>query len=176
MAKTGKAGIGSFVMRDHEYLVAIVSEQGMLRAEVLRYLDELRTPERSGCPRPSRATRRACARSPRRSTRSRSEDRLPPSSPTRGRDAARVRRAKGEVRQGRDLDGRSRRRRGRCRDSAQVIDLVQVLRDSLGASAKKAPATKSAANAPAATKSAAKKTKAPAAKKAATKKAARSAA
>jgi len=46
--------------------------------------------------------------------------------------------------------------------SAQVIDLVQVLRDSLGASAKKAPATTSAA----------KKTNAPAAKKAATTKAA----
>jgi len=48
MAKTGKAGIGSFVMRGHEYLIAILAENGILRAEVLRYADELRTPETIG--------------------------------------------------------------------------------------------------------------------------------
>jgi DNA end-binding protein Ku len=50
MARTGKAGIGSFVMRGHEYLVAILAENGLLRAEVLRYADELRTPEMIGLP------------------------------------------------------------------------------------------------------------------------------
>src|SRR5205085_5645330 len=55
MAKTGKAGIGSFVMRGHEYLIAILAENGILRAEVLRYADELRTPETIGLPRPGKA-------------------------------------------------------------------------------------------------------------------------
>ena len=48
MAKTGKAGIGSFVMRSHEYLVAILADGGILRAEVLRHANELRTPESIG--------------------------------------------------------------------------------------------------------------------------------
>jgi DNA end-binding protein Ku len=50
MAKTAKAGIGSFVMRSHEYLVAILADSGILRAEVLRHADELRTPESIGLP------------------------------------------------------------------------------------------------------------------------------
>ena len=44
MERTGRVGIGSFVMRGHEYLVAIVSDNGVLRADTLRYADEIRTP------------------------------------------------------------------------------------------------------------------------------------
>jgi DNA end-binding protein Ku len=50
MERTGRVGIGTFVMRDHEYLVAIVSEGGVLRAETLRFADELHTPEDVGLP------------------------------------------------------------------------------------------------------------------------------
>src|SRR4030095_10223058 len=39
-----KAGIATFVMRDKEYLVAILAEGGILRAETLRFQDEVRTP------------------------------------------------------------------------------------------------------------------------------------
>ena len=55
MARTKKAGIGSFVMRGHEYLVAILADSGILRAEVLRYADELRTPEAVGLPKARKA-------------------------------------------------------------------------------------------------------------------------
>jgi len=55
MARSGKAGIGSFVMRGHEYLVAILAENGLLRAEVLRYADELRSPEAIGLPKAGKA-------------------------------------------------------------------------------------------------------------------------
>jgi len=55
MERTGKVGIGSFVMRGHEYLVAILAENGILRAEVLRHADELRTPESVGLPKPGKA-------------------------------------------------------------------------------------------------------------------------
>ncbi len=55
MERTGKAGIGSFVMRGHEYLVAILAENGILRGEVLRYADEVRTPEAIGLPKPGKA-------------------------------------------------------------------------------------------------------------------------
>jgi DNA end-binding protein Ku len=50
MEHTGRVGIGSFVMRGHEYLVAIVSDNGVLRADTLRYADEIRTPEAIGLP------------------------------------------------------------------------------------------------------------------------------
>lgn len=50
MERTGRVAIGSFVMRGHEYLVAIVSDNGVLRADTLRYADEIRTPESIGLP------------------------------------------------------------------------------------------------------------------------------
>ncbi len=50
MERTGRVAIGSFVMRGHEYLVAIVSDNGVLRADTLRYADEVRTPESIGLP------------------------------------------------------------------------------------------------------------------------------
>ncbi len=45
MARTGRVGVGSFVMRGREYLVAIVSDNGVLRAQTLRHADEVRTPD-----------------------------------------------------------------------------------------------------------------------------------
>ena len=50
MEETGRVAIGSFVMRDHEYLVAIIADNGVLRADTLRYADEIRTPESLGLP------------------------------------------------------------------------------------------------------------------------------
>ena len=56
MEKTGRVAIGSFVMRGHEYLVAIVADNGVLRADTLRYADEIRTPESIGLPQKSKVT------------------------------------------------------------------------------------------------------------------------
>ena len=50
MEKNGKAGIATFVMRGKEYLVAIFAEHGILRAETMRFPDELRSPEDVGLP------------------------------------------------------------------------------------------------------------------------------
>src|SRR5690606_39539921 len=50
MARSGRAGIATFVMRGKEYLVALLSENGVLRAETLRFHDELRRPEEAGLP------------------------------------------------------------------------------------------------------------------------------
>lgn len=58
MERTGRVGIGTFVMRGHEYLVAILSEGGLLRAETLRFADELRTPEDVGLPKRAKAAPR----------------------------------------------------------------------------------------------------------------------
>jgi DNA end-binding protein Ku len=51
MERTGRIGIGVFVMRSQEYLVAILSDHGVLRAETLRHADEIRSPEMLELPR-----------------------------------------------------------------------------------------------------------------------------
>jgi DNA end-binding protein Ku len=50
MEKEGKAGLATFVMRGKEYLVAIFAEHGILRAETMRFPDELRSPADIGLP------------------------------------------------------------------------------------------------------------------------------
>lgn len=52
MEKTGLAGIATFVMRTREYLVAILAEDGLLRAETLRWAGEVRTPADVGLGKP----------------------------------------------------------------------------------------------------------------------------
>jgi DNA end-binding protein Ku len=50
MEKGNKAGLATFVMRGKEYLVAIFAEHGILRAETMRFADELRSPADVGLP------------------------------------------------------------------------------------------------------------------------------
>lgn len=52
MEKKDQAGIATFVMRGKEYLVAIIAENGILRAETLRFAGEVRKPEDVGLPDP----------------------------------------------------------------------------------------------------------------------------
>lgn len=48
MEQAGKAGIATFVMRDKAHVVAILAKGGILRAQTLRFSDELRAPESIG--------------------------------------------------------------------------------------------------------------------------------
>jgi DNA end-binding protein Ku len=50
MEQTDLAGIATFVMRGKEYLVAILSQAGILRAVTLRFGDEIRMPDDIGLP------------------------------------------------------------------------------------------------------------------------------
>ncbi len=50
LAQEARAGIATFVMRGKEYLCAIIAENGILRAETLRFADEVRSPEAIGLP------------------------------------------------------------------------------------------------------------------------------
>ncbi|HEX8252388.1 MAG TPA: Ku protein [Thermoanaerobaculia bacterium] len=50
MERRNRAGIATFVMRAKEYLVAIIAENGILRAETLRFEDEIRRPADVGLP------------------------------------------------------------------------------------------------------------------------------
>ena len=51
MERSRRAGIATFVMRGKEYLAAIFAEGGLLRAATMRFSDELRTPDSIGLPR-----------------------------------------------------------------------------------------------------------------------------
>jgi DNA end-binding protein Ku len=62
METTGRAGIATFVMHDKEYLVAILAENGILRAETMRFHDEIRTPEEIGLPEAEEAAGAAVSR------------------------------------------------------------------------------------------------------------------
>jgi DNA end-binding protein Ku len=50
MEKTRRAGVATFIMRGKEYLTAIVAEKGILRAETMRFKDEVRSPQDIGLP------------------------------------------------------------------------------------------------------------------------------
>ncbi len=56
MEKNKQAGIATFVMRAKEYLVAIIAENGILRAETLRFADEIRKPGEIGLPKVARTS------------------------------------------------------------------------------------------------------------------------
>ena len=56
MEKAKKAGLATFVMRGKEYLVSIFAEHGILRAETMRFPDELRSPADVGLPKKIRVS------------------------------------------------------------------------------------------------------------------------
>lgn len=62
MESTGKAGIATFVMREREYLVAIIAENGLLRAETMRFADEIRSPEDAELPKPEKVEKKTVQR------------------------------------------------------------------------------------------------------------------
>lgn len=56
MEKKSYAGIASFVMRGKEHLVAILSENGILMAQTMRFPDEIRKPADVGLPKAAKAS------------------------------------------------------------------------------------------------------------------------
>jgi DNA end-binding protein Ku len=59
LEENNRAGIATFVMRGKEYLVAITAENGILRADTLRFADELRGPGAVGLPKKRPAAKAA---------------------------------------------------------------------------------------------------------------------
>ena len=57
MEKGSKAGLATFVMRGKEYLVSIFAEHGILRAETMRFTDELRSPADVGLPKKTKVSK-----------------------------------------------------------------------------------------------------------------------
>jgi DNA end-binding protein Ku len=62
MERSKRAGIATFVMRGKEHLVAILADDGLLRAETLRFADEVRSPDDVELPEPPKRLDAACVR------------------------------------------------------------------------------------------------------------------
>jgi DNA end-binding protein Ku len=128
MDKNELAGIATFVMRGKEYLVAIFSERGILRAETMRFPDEIRTPADVGLPKKKDASP-ATVRKFEKIIGTKSKKKFSP--------------AKLEDKQTEDLlklvKKKEKKRGSVVRVEAEaetdhkVIDLVQILKKSLGA-------------------------------------------
>ncbi len=142
MERSRRAGIATFVMRGKEYLAAIFAEGGLLRAATMRFNDELRTPDSIGLPRAPKVGRRrpyarACSRE------AQDGRHRPRGAP--GRVHGRITRARRE-----EASREPRRRRDRGagqsedeEESAEVIDIMSVLKERMGAA--RAPARASRA-------------------------------
>lgn len=138
MQRTGRVGIGTFVMRGHQYLVAILSENGVLRAATLRFSDELRTPEDVGLPRRGRSAARRVKpleQAVEALTRAAlDEEELADRYAGKLRDLAQK-----KAKEGKDVIDISTRAEADDAEEAggaEVIDLVQLLRKRLSAKAK----------------------------------------
>jgi len=147
MEKTGRAGIARFVMRDKEYLVAILADHGLLRAETLRFRDEVRSSADVGLPKPKKAEKASGKNRPAsvfgRLIDSLEMNRLPTAELADDhaeaiRDLARKKLRKGEAVQ--HAEPAEERREG----GADVVNLMAALKRSLGETQRAKQTTKRA--------------------------------
>lgn len=132
MESSGRAGIATFVMRDKEYFVAILAEGGVLRAETLRFADEVRSAEEVGLPEPKKP-KAAAVTSLKRAIAARAEKELDPDELADPWSANVAKLAEKKRRQGKDVVEVPE---AAAEDElAEVIDLMEVLKRSLGAKA-----------------------------------------
>jgi DNA end-binding protein Ku len=123
-----RAGIATFVMRDKEYLVAIVAQQGILRAETMRFHDEIRTPEQIGLPEPAEADSKL-VKAFRRAIKENTQDALNRDDLTDTYSQRLREYAEEKYRSGQDVKGPPEGEVGE--DPSNVIDLMQVLKQRL---------------------------------------------
>jgi DNA end-binding protein Ku len=131
MEKGGQAGLATFVMRGKEYLVAIFAENGILRAETMRFPDELRSPADVDLPKKPKSVPKATVQKFERLISSRSKKQL---SPRKLEDEQTERLLK-------LVKKKSTKRKNIVevepeeREPGKVIDLVAVLKKSLAGKA-----------------------------------------
>lgn len=124
-----RIGIASFVMRGKEYLVAIIAQDGILRAETLRFPGELRGPADVGLPDLGRAEAKA-VKGWRAAIESLAADELDAAEMTDDYGARVTGLAEKKLAAGEDV--RPAEKTGEPdRESAEIIDLTAVLRARL---------------------------------------------
>lgn len=131
MERARKVGIATFVMRGKQYVVAISAEGGLLRAETLRFVDELRTPEDMGLPEPvepNEKTMKAVTSAIK--AREKRDFSVRELEDTYGKKLQALVEAK--LKKHEDVVTPPEEETGELGGGADVVDLVAVLRESLG--------------------------------------------
>jgi DNA end-binding protein Ku len=126
MAKGDLTGIATFVMRGREYLVAIFPENGILRAETMRFADELRSPKDIGLPEKKKLPA-ATVRKFERIIAKNSDKHLSPESLKDEKTAQLLKLVEKKRKQHRDVVEVEAPER----DEGKVVDLMEVLKKSL---------------------------------------------
>lgn len=127
MDKSGRAGLATFVMRGKEYLVGIFAEHGILRAETMRFADELRSPADVGLPKKKPKVPAATVHKFEKLISNKSKKQL---SPTRLKDEQTERLLKLVKKKGKQRKNVVKVETEE-REPGKVIDLVAVLKKSL---------------------------------------------
>lgn len=131
LERTGRAGIATFVMRGKEYLVAILAEGGVLRAETLRFPDEVRSAADVSLPK-KRKLPAAKVKAFERAIAARAKESLDPDELVDPWSEGLVRLAEKKLRQHKDVvEVPEEAGEG---ELAEVIDLMEVLKRSLASS------------------------------------------
>ena len=171
MERSGRVGIGRFVMRGHENLVAILSENGVLRATTLRHADEIRKAEDLELPKRSKPPAKKVTELVK-DIEALTKDRLDLDELEDREAEALHELAEAKQKQGEDVIKQARLEDAEPEEgSAQIIDLMAVLKKSLSKNVKVStgqptgqtatvlhhPASKTAASKPAARKAAPRK-------------------
>lgn len=130
MAQKKRAGVATFVMRGKEYIIAIISEKGLLRAETLRFQDEIRSPADIGLPELEKADRKQVSQMTRAmkslSAKTLDQDLL------RDRETERIfQRIDKKLKAGEDVVRLPEEVEDAYEDEGQVVDLMQVLKQRL---------------------------------------------
>jgi DNA end-binding protein Ku len=141
MSQTGRVGIGTFVMRGKQYLVAILSEGNVLRAETLRFAAELRSPKDIGLQKRPKLAKKDVRRFSE-AIESLTRDKLDLDELSDEYAAALRQLAEKKAKKGKDVVDP----RGEPEDAeeggAEVIDLMKILKQRLGTTAAARPAKK----------------------------------
>jgi DNA end-binding protein Ku len=129
MEEADRAGIATFVLREREHVVAILAEDGILRAETLRFADEVRTPSEVGLPARPRKIPEATARSAARVVAAGRSGALPKDLLEDPREEAMRTLVERKLRKKKDVA----RVEAGDEEMAEPVDLLSVIRERLGA-------------------------------------------
>ena len=128
MEDSGRAGIGTFVMRGKEYLVAITAENGILMAQTLRFSDEIRSPGEIGLPKEKKVAKAAVTKFEKLIAR-KSEKQLSTKELTDERTARVLKLVKSKKSRGKDVVETE----VESRTDGNVVDIMDVLKKSMAA-------------------------------------------
>jgi DNA end-binding protein Ku len=129
MEESKRAGIATFVLREREHVVAILAEHGILRAETLRFPDEVRSPEEVGLPARPRSIPATTARAAQNAVTAAKGAALPKDLLEDPREAAMRQLVQKKLKQKKDVA----RTEDAGEQAREPVDLLSVIRERMGA-------------------------------------------